>query len=331
MSMARIRTAAAVQDRISVSMMRNLYRVMLRIRLVEEKVAELYHEGEMRCPMHLCIGQEAVAAGVCAGLEPEDAVMSGHRAHGHYLAKGGNLKRMLAELYGRADGCCGGYGGSMHLIDLSVNFLGSTPIVASIMPVATGVAWAAKLQNRQHATVVFMGEAAAEEGVWHESLNFAALHQLPIIYVCENNLYSVYTPLAERQPQRNLAGLARAHGLTVYTGDGNDAVFVYDTAQQARTLVLADSGPVLMEFATYRWREHCGPNIDDDLGYRAPEEAAAWRLRDPIPRLEKRLREAGVPVAVLAGMRSEIEREIDGAVEFSKDSPLPESGTAGYA
>lgn len=326
MTLAQGSAAIESQERVAGSTMRQLYWHMLRIRLVEERIAELYPDGEMRCPVHLCIGQEAVAAGVCAALKPEDVVMSGHRAHGHYLAKGGNLKRMLAELYGRATGCCGGCGGSMHLIDLSVNFLGSTPIVASTVPVATGVAWAAKLQDVWHATVVFMGEAAAEEGVWHESLNFAVLHKLPIIYVCENNLYSVYTPLAERQPRRSLAGVAQAYGLEAYAGDGNDAVFVYTAAQQARTHAMRGDGPVFMEFATYRWREHCGPNYDNDLGYRSQNEFAAWQARDPLPMLARRWREAGAyDYVALAAMKHEIDQEIDAAVAFAKDSPLPAS------
>lgn len=303
---------------------RRLYHDVLRIRLVEEKIAELYPEQEMRCPVHLCIGQEAVAAGVCAALRPEDVVMSGHRAHGHYLAKGGNLKRLMAELYGRANGCSGGFGGSMHLVDRSVNFFGSTPIVASMVPVATGVAWAAKLARAMHTTVVFMGEAAVEEGVWHESLNFASLHKLPIIYVCENNLYSVYTALSDRQPNRPLSSVAAAHGLTAFRGDGNDALAVFATAQRARGQVMAGQAPVFMELATYRWLEHCGPNYDNDLGYRSEGEFKHWRARDPLARLEKQLQARGCAGASeFLSLREELEREIDAAVAFAKSSPFP--------
>lgn len=302
-----------------------LYRVMLRIRLVEERIVALYPEQEMRCPVHLCIGQEAVAAGVCEALTREDVVMSGHRAHGHYLAKGGDLKQMLAELYGKATGCCGGYGGSMHLIDLSVNFLGSTPIVASTVPVATGVAWAAKLKGAAHVAVVFMGEAACEEGVWHESLNFAALHRLPIIYVCENNLYSVYTPLPKRQPARDRSRLAAALGLATFAGDGNDAGFVYETAVRAREHSAGGLGPVFIEFATYRWREHCGPNYDNDLGYRSQEEFDSWQAKDPLPVLKNRMAAIGLADdATFVVMKKNIEIEIDAAVAFAKESPFPE-------
>ncbi|MFH1353966.1 MAG: thiamine pyrophosphate-dependent dehydrogenase E1 component subunit alpha [bacterium] len=297
---------------------RRLLYSVLRIRLVEERIAELYSEQEMRCPVHLCIGQEACAAGVCEALEPEDVVMSGHRAHGHYLAKGGDLKRMLAEIYGKATGCCQGRGGSMHLIDQAVNFLGSTPIVTNIVPVATGVAWAAKLEDKQYITVVFMGEGATEEGVWHECMNFSVLHKLPIIYVCENNLYSVYTPLEERQPKRELTGIASAHGLRVFAGDGNDAVAVYGMAREARQHVIGGKGPVFMELATYRWREHCGPNYDNDLGYRTEEEFLAWKKKDPLNKLK------GTGGLGLANMEKIINEEIDKAVEFAKESPFPE-------
>jgi len=294
---------------------RDLYRDMWRIRMVEEKIAELYPEQEMRCPVHLSIGQEACAVGVCAALKKEDAAMSGHRAHAHYLAKGGDLKKMLAEIYGRATGCCGGKGGSMHLIDLEANFLGSTPIVGGTIPVATGVAWAVKLKDEERVTVSFFGEGAVEEGVWHESVNFAALHKLPIIYVCENNFYSVYTHLKDRQPERKLTDLAAAHGLKIWLGDGNNVQEVWEIAQAARKWALK-SGPVFVELATYRWREHCGPNYDNDIGYRTREEFLGWQKRDPLKEVDDFLE---------AEDKDKISREIDEAVEFAKASPWPET------
>lgn len=305
-----------------------LYRQVLRIRLVEERIAELYSEQEMRCPVHLCIGQEAVAAGVCMALKRDDAVMSGHRAHGHYLAKGGDLKRMMAEIYGRETGCSKGRGGSMHLIDLSVNFLGSTPIVASIIPVATGVAWAAKMDGIDTATVVFMGEGASEEGVWHESLNFASVHKLPIIYVCENNLYSVYTPLKDRQPDRPVTDLAKAHGLRIFSGDGNDVLAVNDMARRAREHTAAGYGPVFMELATYRWREHCGPNYDNDIGYRTEQEFQQWKKRDPLLHIENIVSGEGAKSEMLKEIKNEITEEIDEAIDFAKQSPLASNTVA---
>ena len=173
---------------------KDLYYKMLRIRLVEEKISELYAEQEMRCPVHLSIGQEATAVGICAHLQKEDLVLSAHRAHAHYLAKGGDLKAMISELYGKETGCAMGKGGSMHLIDLNSGFFASVPIVGSTIPIATGVAWAFKMKKRSNITAVFLGDGATEEGVFHESLNFAALKQLPIVFICENNGWAVSTP-----------------------------------------------------------------------------------------------------------------------------------------
>ena len=191
-----------------------LYRSMLKIRRVEERVQALYPEGDMRCPTHFSIGQEAVAAGVCQSLRLEDHVISAHRSHAHYIGKGGNLRAMFAELYGKVDGCASGKGGSMHLIDLSVNFLGCVPIVGSTIPIGVGASFGAMLQDRAAVTAIFFGDAATETGVFHESVNFAAVHHLPVLFVCENNLYSVNTPLDVRQPgNRTIAELARGHGI----------------------------------------------------------------------------------------------------------------------
>jgi TPP-dependent pyruvate/acetoin dehydrogenase alpha subunit len=297
-----------------------------RIRMVEERIASLYLEQQMRCPVHLSIGQEGVAVGVCSALRVEDKVLSGHRAHAHYLAKGGNLPRMLAEIYGRATGCAKGRGGSMHLIDLSVHFMGSTPVVGSTLPVAVGTAWAAKMKGEKAVAAVFMGEGAAEEGVWHECLNFASLHALPIIFVCENNLYSVYTHLRERQPNRLLTNIAAAHGLATYRGDGNDVLEVYRYAHEAVTAARGGNGPVFMEFATYRWREHCGPNFDNDLGYRTPEEFEEWQKKDPLLRVKRYVKNRGLlDDGELQEIRARLAMEIDEAVAFAQASPWPQA------
>ncbi len=297
---------------------------MLRVRLVEEKIAALYPEQEMRCPVHLCIGQEAVPVGVCSTLTMEDLVLSNHRAHGHYLAKGGNLKAMFAEMYGKATGCCQGRGGSMHLIDLKVNFLGSTPIVGGSIPVATGVALAEKMRNTSRMTVAFFGDAAVEEGVFHESLNFAALKKLAILFVCENNLYSVYTHLKERQPVREISELAAGHGVKTMKANGNDVFAVKDVACEAVDLLRRGEGPVFLEFPTYRWREHCGPNFDNDLGYRTPEEFEEWKALCPIARLKSfALKEEILDQGQISRMEKEINTEIEAAVIFAKASPYP--------
>ncbi len=304
---------------------KSIYKMMLRIRMVEEKIADLYPEEEMRCPVHLCIGQEAVAVGMCANLSGDDYVLSGHRSHGHYLAKGGDLKAMLAELYGKVTGCCQGKGGSMHLTDISAGFLGATPIVGGTIPIAVGVAFGSVMRGEQRVAVVFFGDAASEEGVFHESINFAALKKLPVVFVCENNLYSVQSPLSVRQPEgREIFWLARGHGVDSFQGDGNDVVEVYKLAEQAIHKARQGGGPTFLEFKTYRWREHCGPYYDYDLGYRTESEVEEWKQRCPIKKLEEQLLRDGVLCNQdIEDMVTNLEFEIEEAVAFAKESSFP--------
>jgi len=299
---------------------------MLRIRMVEETIAERYAEQEMRCPVHLSIGQEAVAVGACAAVAEQDYLMSTHRAHAHYLAKGGDLKAMLAEIYGKATGCSSGKGGSMHLVDLRANMLGSTPIVGSSLPVAVGTAFGSWLRGEDRVTVVFFGEGCTEEGVFFESLNFAALKKLPVVFVCENNLYSVYSPMSVRQsPERDRVALARAHGMeAVQGGDGNDVENVYRLVKPAVEHARAGRGPMFVEFATYRWREHCGPHYDNHIGYRTEAEFLEWRKQCPLERYQAQLRHDGVlSENDLAEIRATIRQEISKAFDFAKASPWP--------
>jgi len=306
--------------------LKRLYYQMLRIRMIEEKIAELYPEQEMRCPVHLSIGQEAIAVGVCANLSGGDYVLSNHRSHGHYLAKGGGLKGMMAELYGKVTGCSQGKGGSMHLVDLSVGFLGATPIVGSTIPIAVGVAFGSMMRGEERVTVIFFGEAATEEGVFHESINFAILKRLPIVFICENNMYSVYSPLSVRQPEgREIFKLAKGHNIESYQGDGNDAIGVYQSAEQAIRKARRGGGPTLLEFKTYRWREHCGPYYDNDLGYRSESEFQEWKRHCPVEMLEKHLLGDGILCDKdINSMVSRLKIEIEGAVVFAKESPFPE-------
>jgi TPP-dependent pyruvate/acetoin dehydrogenase alpha subunit len=302
-----------------------LYYSMLRIRLVEEALASRYKEQEMRCPIHLSIGQEAVAVGVSSALKKDDKVFSNHRGHAHYLAKGGNLNRMFAELYGKATGCCGGRGGSMHLIDLSVGFSGSTPIVGGTVPVAAGAAWAAQLQNTDCVAVAFFGDACFEEGVLHESFNFAALHNLPLIFVCENNYYSVYTRIHERQPDRPIHLIAKAHGWSTDHGDDNNVVSIATITQDAVERAREGYGPQFLEFDTYRWVEHCGPNWDDHLGYRPEGELSAWQEKCPIKRIRKWLTEnSDMREQDFNEMEATIQKEIETAFEFALSSTIPD-------
>jgi pyruvate dehydrogenase E1 component alpha subunit len=308
---------------------KTLYRDMLRIRLVEERIADMYDEQEMRCPVHLCIGQEAIAVGVCAALEQSDRVFGSHRSHGHYLAKGGDLRGLIAELYGKATGCSSGKGGSMHLIDLSVGFLGAVPIVGSTIPIAVGAAFGSTFAGDGRVTVVFFGEGATEEGVFQESLVFAAVKELPIVFVCENNLYSVYSSLPVRQSaRRDICAVAVANGVTATRGDGNDVEAVQALARDAVAAARRGEGPMLLELDTYRWREHCGPFYDDELGYRPDGELDSWRARCPVDRLKRQLLESGGATLTeeLASIAAGIEGEIDDAVRFAKESPFPADG-----
>jgi len=301
-----------------------LYGIM-RIRLIEERIRKLYAEQEMRCPTHFSIGQEAVAVGVCTHLKQEELITSAHRSHAHYLAKGGDLKAMLAELYGKATGCAAGKGGSMHLIDLAAGFLGAVPIVGSTIPIGVGAALASVLQDSPVLSVIFFGDAATEAGVFHESLNIAALYKLPVVMVCENNLYSVLSPLSVRKPKdREIVQLAQGHGVFNGQADGNDADAVYALAGEAIEHARAGRGPAFLELETYRWLEHCGPLDDRHLGYRPPGEYEAWIARDPLRLYAERLRERGLVTPVdLEAMAREIGAEIDDAVTFAKSSPFP--------
>jgi TPP-dependent pyruvate/acetoin dehydrogenase alpha subunit len=303
-----------------------LYRSMLKIRRVEERIKALYPEGDMRCPTHFSIGQEAVAAGVCRQLRREDHVISAHRSHAHYIGKGGNLRAMFAELYGKVDGCVSGKGGSMHLIDLSVNFLGCVPIVGSTIPIGVGASFGAMLQDRAAVTVIFFGDAATETGVFHESVNFAAVHRLPVLFVCENNLYSVNTPLAARQPpNRTIAELVRGHGIRTSQHDGQLVETVDAAAAETIAYLRNQGGPALLEFITYRWLEHCGPLGDVHLGYRTQEEFDSWVERCPIRLHRKLLEDDGLmDEAVHAAMDAEIAAEIDDAVAFAQRRPFPQ-------
>jgi len=303
-----------------------LFHSMLRIRRVEEALASRYVDQEMRCPMHLCIGQEGVSVGVCSAMSKDDVVFSNHRAHGHYLAKGGNLNAMVAEIYGRATGCCGGRGGSMHLIDLDVGFMGATPIVGGTVPLAVGSAWAASLKGKRQVSVVFFGDGCFEEGVVYESLNFAALHKLPVVFICENNDFAVYTRTTERQPNRPIYQLAGAQGISACLGDGNDVEEVFSLSESAVESARQGNGPQFIELSTYRWREHCGPYFDDDLNYRTTLEIEHGKKNCPIEKLATRLQSINaVTQFELDAMEAEIQKEVTSAFAFALSSPKPSS------
>ena len=300
----------------------DLYRAMVRIRMVEQSIASAYSQQQMRCPVHLSIGQEAPSAAFSLVVEPGDLAVSTHRGHAHYLAKGGDLRRMLAEIYGKVTGCSGGIGGSMHLIDTAMGFMGTSAIVGNSIPVGVGLGLALKNKGARQAACVFLGDGATEEGVFYESVNIAALRSLPVLFLCENNQYSVYTPLEERQPeQRRIVDVARSLGIRAQTVDGHSGPACLDVIASELPAVRRSEGPALIEFITHRYLEHCGPNDDEHLEYRKPGELKAWRDRDPIDALGRKL---DLSDSEIEGIRSGLREEIDEAFDFAKASPLPD-------
>jgi len=296
---------------------------MLRLRLIEERLSAIYHEAdEIKTPMHLYTGQEAAAVGVCAALRPEDTVSPSHRSHGWYIAKGGDLKAMMAELMGKEVGCSGGWGGSMHLSDAACGVMGSSSILAGTVPHAVGAALAFQMKGEDRVAVAPAGDAAIEEGVFHESLNWASLKKLPVIFVCENNLYSTTTPLGSRQPCVDIYKRAQAYGMPGSRCDGNDVGDVYAKALQAVNRARSAQGPSLIEVMTYRWREHVGPNYDWDAGYRTKQEGQEWMKHCPIKALA-----AQFPAQEVQFFREEFEKEIDGALAFARQAAFPRKET----
>jgi len=277
---------------------------LYRIRKIEERIAEEYPKGEMRCPVHLSIGQEACAVAMCESLTKQDLMVSTHRSHAHYLAKGGDLRAMLGELYGKATGCSRGQGGSMHLVDRSVGFYGSTSIVGGTIPIGVGLAWAQKLRGENNITVICIGDAAVEEGVFHESANFAALHKLPVVFLCEDNRFSCFTENVDRNGGKGFSLLADAHGLAYEFSAGVSLQDMINAGSAA--VVWARCGrPTLLKINTWRHVEHCGPHNDDNLGYRDQNLNARWREvdnemvpRGPFPAIDKSIEEAFTAVKV---------------------------------
>lgn len=302
-----------------------LYRIMLRIRLFEERIVDLYPEQEMKCPVHLCIGQEAIAAGVALNLKKTDYVFSNHRGHGHAIAKGMSMLSMMAEFYGKATGCSKGKGGSMHLVDVDNGILGTSAIVGGGIPMAVGAALASKLRNDGKVTALFFGDGAADEGVFYESMNFAALKRLPIVFVCENNDYATNSPQSARHPTCEIANTARGYNVPGSCIDGNDAEAVYLTAKEAIERARAGEGPTLIEAETYRWKGHVGPEADHLKGCRPEKELLEWMERCPIKLMNERLVNEGVMTAPdLISLGVSVEEEIEEAVKFAKESPYPD-------
>lgn len=297
----------------------NLFKKIYKIRKVEERISEEYSKNEIRCPVHLSIGQEAVAAGVCLNLAKNDEIISTHRSHAHYLAKGGNLNSMIAEIYGKVDGCAKGIGGSMHLQDLKAGINGSVPIVGSTIPIGVGIAFSNKIKKKKNIVTIFFGEGATEEGVFYESLNFAGIQKLPNLFICENNLYSVYTGLRNRQSKsRSLKKIAESNNILYFKEDGNDAIKVYNLITRVIKSIKQKKKPALVEFYTYRWLEHCGPNWDDHLNYRPKGELSKWMKKCPLNKIKKNIDDKKI-----INLQNKIDREIKNAFYLAKKSQFP--------
>lgn len=302
-----------------------LYKMMLTIRKVEYSIENEYKNDEMKTPIHLSIGQEAVAAGVCSNLRREDYAFGTHRSHALYMAKGGDIKRMIAELYLRKTGCSSGRGGSMHLLAPEVGILGTTAIVGGNLPLGTGTALASKLQKNDRVTAVFFGDGAADEGTFHESLNFAALKKLPVIYICENNAYAINSHHMQRHTGDNIYRWAESYGIPGYQIDGNDVLKVAAYTRSAAERCRKGQGPTLLECVTYRWKGHIGTVNDVGEGLRPQDEYDYWLSKCPIKWYGEYLMGIGLLDAdTEAAIDREIDKMITEAFEFAKNSPKPE-------
>ena len=310
-----------------------LYKKMLTIRLCEESLVDPILSGEIKCPVHLCSGEEAIAVGVCTALEKRDYIFGNHRSHGHYIAKGCDMKALFAEVFGKEAGCSRGRGGSMHLIDPENGMMGSAPIVAGTISLALGGALSSQIRDDKRVIVSFFGDGATNEGVLFESLNFASLKKLPILFVCENNYYATHMPVADCRPDCNITEIANSFGIQNARVDGNDVMAVYDIAKKAVEKCRNGMGPFFIEALTYRLRGHVGP--DDNVqgthtDIRPPEEIEMWKKKDPILNFEKRLIKEGVINEIeLSEIKEDIIHEIKMTHLFVKDCPYPDESELG--
>ena len=301
--------------------LRDLYVTMLRIRRFEERVREVLLEGKLASTMcHVSIGQEAVAAGVCAAMAPEDYLTSNHRGHGHLLARGGRLGPMMAELFGKTAGYGKGRGASMHFVDPAVGHLGSNAIVGGHLGVATGAALWNSLTEQPRVTVAFFGEGAVAEGIFHEALNMAGLWKLPVVYVCENNQWAMSLPWAQATGEPDIATKAAAYGMPGVDVDGQDALAVLAVAEEAVARARRGDGPTLIGADTYRFLGH---SRGDPSRYRDRDEEERWRARDPLPLAEVVLREEGLADGDFERMEADVAAELDEAVRFAEEAPAP--------
>jgi pyruvate dehydrogenase E1 component alpha subunit len=303
-----------------------IHRTMVRIRLFEERVQELFLARKLPGFVHVYLGEEAVAAGVCATLRADDYITSTHRGHGHAVAKGVGLDRLMAELYGKETGVCRGRGGSMHVADFSLGMLGANGIVAAGCGLATGSGFSAAYRGSGQVTVSFFGDGGINKGTFHEAVNFAAVRKLPVVFVCENNRFAQYTAFERTTAVADLAERSRAYGIPGGTVDGNDAIAVYEAAAEAVARARGGEGPTLLSMETYRFGGHF---VGDAEEYRSKDDVESWRGHDPIPRLEATLLEGGLlDEAGRAAVWEETAEEVAASERFAEDSPYPDPAAA---
>ena len=300
-----------------------VYRSLRLIRRVEEEVARIYPSDKIKSPVHLSIGQEAVAVGICDALNDDDVMSATYRGHAGYLAKGGDLKQMMAELYGKGTGCAGGKAGSMHLVDMNAGVLGMSAVVGTTVPIAAGYGFALKRegQGKDECRIAasFMGDGATEEGVFSETLNFSALHKLPVLFICENNGFAIHSPTSNRWATEALCERVATYGISTYEITDGNVFSIRNTAEKAIAEIRAGGGPQFMECKTYRWREHVGPNEDYDDGYRSYDDFKPWLEDDQVARTGDMM-----DAAERDDIDADIEKQITEAVEFAEQSPWPE-------
>jgi len=298
-----------------------MYTNMLKIRRFEERVGELFAAGKIPGFVHLYIGEEAVATGVCAHLRKDDYITSTHRGHGHLISKGGDLKLMMAELFGKRTGYCKGKGGSMHIADVDLGILGANGIVGGGPPIATGAALAAKYKGTDQVAVCFLGDGASNQGTFHEGVNMASIWKLPVIFVVENNMYGISLSQTRSMRVQDIADRAAAYDIPGFVVDGNDVIAVYEAAGEAIQRARAGEGPALIECKTYRYRGHFE---GDPMIYRTREEEEMWKAKDPIPRFEAKLMEMGIlSEAQAREINERIIAQVEEAVRFAEESPWP--------
>lgn len=297
---------------------RRLYRMLGLIRRAEEEIARIYPSDKIKSPVHLSIGQESIAVGVCDPLRADDVVSATYRGHAAFLAKGGTLHGLMAELYGKVDGCARGKGGSMHLVDMDHFVLGTSAVVGTTIPVAAGYALALKREGKGRVVACFFGDGATEEGVFLETVNFASLHKLPILFVCENNGLAIHTHTHRRWATHALCDRIGTYGIPAHQVSDGDVFAIRDIAQGAYAAMRAGGGPVFVECLTYRWKEHVGPGEDYEAGYRHRADLEQWMRRDQVARLA-----AMLPPTERAAIDEDVEREIADAVAFAESSPFP--------